>query len=129
MEVVGTPQTLHVVIEVVSTFCDLVWWRHKNLVYTALTAFTPFHLSHPSQLPSYPLASALLSLTPVLTLLVPLVHLHPLHPCTLHPHTLLPLTPALSTYPHTLNALMYHTRAQGCKDTRGVRAGTRSVRV
>ena len=34
--------TLHYVIEIV--FCDLVWWGHKNLVYTVLK---PLLLSHP----------------------------------------------------------------------------------
>ena len=37
----GGTSTLHYVIEVVSTFCDLVWWVHKNLVYTGLTPLTP----------------------------------------------------------------------------------------
>ena len=47
----GDTSTLHYVIEVVSTFCDLVWWEHKNLVYTALT---PLHPSHCLHLPLYP---------------------------------------------------------------------------
>ena len=32
---------LHYIIKVVSTFCDLALWEHKNLVYTALTPLAP----------------------------------------------------------------------------------------
>ena len=50
--------TLHDVMEVVSTYCDLAWSAHKNLVYTALTplapALTPLHLPcHPLHLKGY----------------------------------------------------------------------------
>ena len=46
----GDTSTLHHVIRVVSTFYNLGWWGHKNLVYTSHLPLHNLHLaSHPSK--------------------------------------------------------------------------------
>ena len=59
----GETSTLHYVIKVVSTFCDLSWWGHIKLsLHPSHLLHLPFHLSCPCICPCTPFA--LTSLTP-----------------------------------------------------------------
>ena len=87
----GDTSILHYVFKV-STFCALVWWEHKTLVYTALT----------------PLMPAFVPLTPALTPHTPFASLPPLCP---HTHyALVPLHPS-----HPLQRVLVQEGVRGAR--------------
>ena len=120
----GTPQNyVTFKIKVVSTFCDLAWWGHKNVVYTVITLshLVPLHIpSHPCAVTPTLAPSCPCTFTPTLVpshlpscphILCALTSiLMPLYPC--HPHTLMnALTPFIPCIAHTLGCK--GRRAQG----------------
>ena len=93
--------TLHYIIKIVSTFCDLGCWLHKNLVYNALAPFTP-------------------TLSPLAPTLAPLT----CHAPTLAPnHTLAPRGVRSARGVRGMRV------ARGVRGARGVRSAIRLVKL
>ena len=98
----GDTSKLYYVIRVVSTFDNLGWWGHKNLVYTVLTPLAP-------------------DLTPRALLTPALAHLCP---CRVTPLT--PLAPVLTsfTYPCTCPCTLCICNPTVCDHPRDVESVT-----